>query len=94
VRGADDFLVTATSRQERAEGVLPRLEAFLAERGVRLSPEKTVLTPLAQGFDFLGQTVRKRERPDGKRAKLQITPSTASFQATAVKIGECRKGVF
>jgi RNA-directed DNA polymerase len=51
VRGADDFLVTATSRQELAEVVLPRLEAFLAERGVRLSPEKTVLTPLSQGFD-------------------------------------------
>lgn len=86
VRWADDFIVTATSRQELAAVVRPRLEAFLAERGVRLSPEKTVLTPLSQGFDFLGQTVRKRERPDGKRAKLQITPSTASFQALKDKV--------
>jgi RNA-directed DNA polymerase len=86
VRWADDFIVTATSRQELVEVVLPRIEAFLAERGVRLSTEKTVITPLAQGFDFLGQTVRKRERPDGKRAKLQITPSTASFQALTTKV--------
>jgi RNA-directed DNA polymerase len=86
VRWADDFIVTATARQELAEVVLPRLEAFLAERGVRLSPEKTVMTPLTQGFDFLGQTLRKRERPNGKRAKLQITPSTASFQALKDKV--------
>jgi RNA-directed DNA polymerase len=37
VRWADDFLVTATSRQELAAVVQPRIEAFLAERGVRLS---------------------------------------------------------
>jgi RNA-directed DNA polymerase len=52
VRWADDFIVTATSRQELAEVVLPRIEAFLADRGVRLSAEKTVITPLAHGFDF------------------------------------------
>jgi RNA-directed DNA polymerase len=66
--------------------VLPRIEAFLAERGVRLSPEKTVITPLAQGFDFLGQTIRKPERPTGKPAKLRITPSKASFQALTTKV--------
>src|SRR5262245_6044671 len=86
VRWADDFLVTANSRQGLEEVILPRIAAFLAERGVRLSTEKTVITLLAQGYDFLWQTVRKRERPDGKRARLQITPSTASFQALKAKV--------
>jgi len=86
VRWADDFLVTATARQVLAETVLPRLHTFLAERGVQLSTEKTVITPLAQGFDFLGQTVRKPERPNGKPAKLQITPRKASFQALKDKV--------
>jgi RNA-directed DNA polymerase len=45
VRWADDFIVTATSRQVLAADTLPRINAFLAERGVRLSAEKTVLTP-------------------------------------------------
>jgi hypothetical protein len=31
--------------------VLPRIETFLADRGGRLSAEKTVLTPISQGFD-------------------------------------------
>jgi RNA-directed DNA polymerase len=62
VRWADDVIVTATSRQVLEDTVLPQINAFLAERGVRLSPTKTVITPIAQGFDFLGQTLRKHER--------------------------------
>ena len=52
VRWADDFIVTAKSRQVLEDTVLPRINAFLAARGVRLSPTKTVMTPIAQGFDF------------------------------------------
>jgi RNA-directed DNA polymerase len=51
VRWADDFIVTATSRQVVVTDTLPRINAFLAERGVQLSTEKTVITPIAQGFD-------------------------------------------
>jgi RNA-directed DNA polymerase len=86
VRWADDFIVTANSRQVLEEVILPRIEAFLTDRGVRLSTEKTVITPLAQGFDFLGQTLRKHERPNSKLAKLRITPSRASLQALTDKV--------
>jgi RNA-directed DNA polymerase len=86
VRWADDCIVTANSREVLVETVLPRLNAFLAERGVRLSAEKTVITPLAAGFDFLGQPLRKHERRKGEPAKLQIKPSTASFQALKAKV--------
>jgi RNA-directed DNA polymerase len=81
VRWADDFIVTANSRQVLEETVLPRISAFLAVRGLRLSREKTVITPITDGFDFLGQTLRKHARVNGKPAKLQITPSKASFQS-------------
>ena len=53
---------------------------------MRLSTEKTVITPLAQGFDFLGQTLRKHERLNSKLAKLRITPSRASLQALTDKV--------
>jgi RNA-directed DNA polymerase len=86
VRWADDFIVTAKSREVLAEVVLPRINAFLAKRGVRLSAEKTVITPLAEGFDFLGQTLRKHERRNGQPAKLLIKPSMASFQALKAKV--------
>jgi RNA-directed DNA polymerase len=53
---------------------------------VRLSAEKTVSTPLAPGFDFLGQTLRKHERPNRKAAQLRITPSHASLQALMAQV--------
>ncbi|GAM53767.1 hypothetical protein EBME_2230 [bacterium endosymbiont of Mortierella elongata FMR23-6] len=39
--------------------MLPVIKEFLSERGLTLSPEKTKITNIAQGFDFLGQNVRK-----------------------------------
>jgi RNA-directed DNA polymerase len=86
VRWADDFIVTANARQVLEDTILPRITAFLAERGVRLSATKTVITPLSQGFDFLGQTLCKHARRNGQRAKLQITPSKASLQAITTKV--------
>ena len=79
VRYADDFIVTANNR-EVLEQLTPRIEAFLDERGVSLSKEKTRITPISEGFDFLGQTLRKYVRPNGRLGKIQITPSQASFR--------------
>jgi len=59
VRYADDFVVTGASREVLADHVLPLAERFFAARGLRLSLPKTLITPIAAGFDFLGQTIRK-----------------------------------
>lgn len=86
VRFADDFIATANNREVLEETLIPRIGAFLAERGVALSAEKTKITHISEGFDFLGQTLRKYVRPGGKPAKLQITPSKASLQAVQAKV--------
>jgi RNA-directed DNA polymerase len=94
IRWADDFIVTANSREVLEDVVLPRINAFLAERGVRLSPTKTLITPIEQGFDFLGQTIRKYPRPPGQLAKLQITSSKARLKAVKAKIKAlCKQAV-
>lgn len=85
VRYADDFIITANNR-DVLENLTPDIEAFLLERGISLSKEKTKITPLSEGFDFLGQTVRKHTRRNGSAGKLQITPSKASFQAIKTKL--------
>jgi RNA-directed DNA polymerase len=70
IRYADDFIITSKS-QELLEGeIKPLVEQFLQERGLELSPTKTVITNVEQGFDFLGQNVRRY--PCGK---LLIKPS-------------------
>lgn len=59
IRFADDVLVTVRSR-ENAEKVLDALTVFLAERGLALSPEKTVIRTVEEGFTFLSHTyIRK-----------------------------------
>ena len=35
------------------------MESFLGERGLVLSPTKTRITPIEEGFDFLGVNIRK-----------------------------------
>jgi len=84
VRYADDFIITGSSKELLEHEVKPLVEQFMKERGLDLSPEKTVITHIEQGFDFLGQTVRKYRR--GKYAKFFITPSKKNVKAFLLKI--------
>ena len=70
VRYADDFIITGTSESLLKNEVQPLVEHFLQQRGLELSHEKTRITPIENGFDFLGQTVRRF--PNGK---IRIKPS-------------------
>ena len=80
-RYADDFIVTAVSEEILITKVLPAIKAFMAERGLELSPEKTQITHIEQGFDFLGQNVRKYD------GKLLIKPSKKSVRSLLDKVG-------
>ena len=82
VRYADDFVVTGKSKRLLEDYVKPAVEAFLAERGLTLSEEKTVITYIRNGFTFLGQTFRKHG------GVLHITPAIEGVLALKRKIGE------
>jgi RNA-directed DNA polymerase len=82
VRYADDFIITGATRELLEQRIKPVLEAFLAVRGLQLAPEKTLLTHVTRGFDFLGQNVRKYGN------KLLIKPSRKSVQALLKKVRE------
>ncbi len=58
IRYADDLLVTAGT-QEDIEAIVPRIEHWLAERGLRLSQEKTTITQVKEGVNFLGFHIRQ-----------------------------------
>ena len=76
IRYADDFLVTAPSKEVLDRHARPKIEAFLAERGLVLNQEKTRIVSIDEGFDFLGFTARKFH--DGK---LLIRPEKAKVLA-------------
>src|SRR5699024_6019994 len=72
-RYADDFIVTAENREILLE-IQQTIEKFMEERGLKLSDEKTVITNINDGFDFLGWNFRKF------KGKLLIQPSRKSKQ--------------
>jgi RNA-directed DNA polymerase len=59
IRYADDFVVTAPSRERIVKYVLPKLRIFLNERGMKLNEVKTNIVHRNDGFDFLGFNVRQ-----------------------------------
>jgi RNA-directed DNA polymerase len=75
VRYADDFIITGKTKELLENEVKPLVEIFLAERGLTLSAEKTRITPIAEGFNFLGWNIRKYD------GKLLIKPSKKNIKA-------------
>lgn len=80
VRFADDWIVTGRSKGMLEEQILPHIAAFLKDRGLTLSLEKTRITHISEGFDFLGQNIR------AYNGKLIIKPSKKSLKAHLGKI--------
>lgn len=80
VRYADDFVITGNSKELLETEIWPRVQGFLAERGLTLSEEKTKVTHISDGFDFLGQSVRKYHLGTPNE-KLLIKPSSRNIKA-------------
>jgi RNA-directed DNA polymerase len=79
IRYADDFVVTGESKEILQEKVLPAIHEFLTQRGLNLSGKKTKITRIEDGFDFLGQHLRKHGD------KCIVTPSKGAVKALLTK---------
>lgn len=84
-RYADDFIISGSSYELLQEEVKPLVEQFLRERGLELSPEKTRITHIEDGFDFLGQNVRKYA------GKLLIQPARKNVKTFLGKVRQLVK---
>lgn len=85
VRYADDFIITGHSKEWLEQEVKPAVVEFLAERGLVLSPEKTRVTHIRKGFDFLGWNIRKYN------GKLLMKPSKTNVKTHLDKIRDVIK---
>jgi RNA-directed DNA polymerase len=86
VRYADDFIITGASKAILEDKVCPLVESFLRDRGLELSLEKTRITHIDEGFDFLGQNIRKYG------GKLLIKPAKKNVKAFLDKARKTVKG--
>ena len=81
VRYADDFIVTAKD-EKSLKTAQNQIKQWLLEKGLELSAEKTFITSMEDGFDFLGFNHR---RFDGK---LLIKPSKKKVLNFCKRIGK------
>jgi RNA-directed DNA polymerase len=82
IRYADDFVVTATSKEVLEAKVKPLIVGFLSERGLMLSEKKTKITHVTEGFDFLGWHVQRHKK------FLNIVPSKRNAKAFYAKVSD------
>lgn len=86
IRYADDFIITGSSKEILENEVVPLVEQFMWERGLTLSSEKTRIVHINDGFDFLGQNIRKYG------SKLLIKPSRSNTADFLAKVRSTIKG--
>ncbi|WP_424097774.1 group II intron reverse transcriptase/maturase [Moorena producens] len=88
IRFADDFVIL-TETEEDAANAKEITKKWLAKKGLMLSEEKTKISHLTTGFDFLGWNFRKFKTTRKKTGLITyIKPSKKSIKKVKGKIRE------
>jgi RNA-directed DNA polymerase len=88
VRYADDFVIFARSKKD-IEAIYGILEPYLEDRGLKLAEDKTKISHISDGFDFLGFNFRRYKN---KKGLIHLSkPSKSSIKAFTSKVDEICK---
>ena len=86
IRFADDFVLVVSGQRHHVEALREQVAAVLAPLGLRLSPEKTRVVHIDEGFDFLSFHIRRRRKPGTSKHYVYTTPSKKAIQAVKDKV--------
>jgi RNA-directed DNA polymerase len=86
IRYADDFVLMVSGQRHHAEALREEVAAVLAPLGLRLSPEKTAVVHIDEGFDFLSFRIRRMRKRGTSRQYVYTTPSRKAVQAIKDKV--------
>ena len=88
-RYADDWCILINGTRQQAEAVKGEVTEYLGETlKLELSEEKTLITPVEKGFDFLGFNIRKY------RDRVHVKPSLKAIRKLRDKVREITKTFF
>jgi RNA-directed DNA polymerase len=94
VRYADDWLLMVSGTREHAEQMREHAAAVLAPMGLRLSAEKTKITHIDEGLDFLGWRIQRHRKRGTNRSYVYTYPSRKAIKAVTLKVKTiCRRNV-
>lgn len=85
IRYSDDFVIMVHGTQAQAEGLRTTTAQLLADQGLTLAVDKTHITHVDIGFNFLGFRIQRRPRV-GRTPCAYTFMSKANFEATKRKV--------
>jgi RNA-directed DNA polymerase len=86
IRYADDWLLMVSGTREHAEQMREHAAAVLAPMGLRLSAEKTKITHIDEGLDFLGWHIQRHRKRGTSRYYVYTYPSRKAVKAVTAKV--------
>lgn len=86
IRYADDFVVLVAGDKEHAEALREEVADVLAPMGLRLSPEKTRVVHIDEGFDFLGFAIRRMRKRGSHKRFVYTRPSTKAIASIKERV--------
>lgn len=81
VRYADDFVIVVAGQREDAERLRDDVADVIAPMGLRLSPVKTRVVHIDDGFDFLGFCIRRMRKRGSRKSFVYTLPAKAAVAA-------------
>jgi RNA-directed DNA polymerase len=92
IRYADDWCLTISGTQADAEALREEIAGVLSTIGLRLSPEKTLITHIDEGLDFLGWRIQRHRKRGTNRFYVYTYPARKAVVAVMGKVKtSCRR---
>ncbi|MFV5998405.1 group II intron reverse transcriptase/maturase [Streptomyces sp. NPDC056231] len=94
IRYADDFVVLVSGTRAHTEALLPEVADVLSTVGLRLSEEKTLITHIDEGLDFLGWRIQRHRKRGTDRQYVYNYPAKKALRSIKAKTKAiCRMNV-
>ena len=86
VRYADDFVILVAGTRDHVCALRNEVAEILIPMGLRLSEEKTVITHMDEGFDFLGFRIQRRRKPGTRDVYVYTWPSAKALSRVKSRV--------
>lgn len=86
VRFADDWVLAVAGTQADAQELREEAAEVLSTMGLRLSPEKTLITHIDEGLDFLGWRIQRHRKRGATRYYVYTYPAKKALRAITAKV--------
>ena len=92
VRYADDWVLAVSGTRAHAEALREEIAEVLSTMGLRLSPDKTLITHIDEGLDFLGWRIQRHRKRGTNRRYVYTYPAKKALRAVMAKVQRlCRQ---